>query len=370
MASKYSNTTGRRDTRLEEIDNKVVEIERYFFNSTVDLVSHLQNQLHFNEIITVNGRYIVDGAVVQACRESQVKCSLIESASSSAGKYAVYRISPHDIPSVQEMHKELWDGAGPGRDQVAERGLQKKLSGQDSPGFNYRANFTEKFNTDQELSGVKTAVFFPSSDREFAIFPEFIFQESFGGSQSEAFLAFSRIAKANGYRVIVRVHPVNSKAPKELQDRFAEIEDGIWGELCKMSGAEIIGSRSPISSYDLIDKANLCATYASSISIECILAVKPTLILGESEISYCVPEICAFNELELASKFNKQIPVIDRAALYPYAFWLESAGKKLQLFEFISDHEVYFDTNLVNEYKLWAKPIIALRNRMASVIGN
>lgn len=370
MASKYSNITGRRDTRLEEIDNKIVEIERYFFNSTADLISRLQSQLHFDEIITVNGRYIVDGAVVQACRESQIKCSLIESASSSAGKYAVYKISPHDIPSVQEMHKELWEGAGPERVEVAEKGLQKKMSGQDVPGFNYRANFTEKFSWNQDLATEKIAVFFPSSDREFAIFPEFIYQESFGGSQAEAFLAFSRTVKAKGYRVIVRVHPVNSKAPKELQERFAEIEDGIWSELCQTSGAEIIDSRSPISSYDLIEKANLCATYASSISIECILAGKPTLILGESEISYCVPEICAFNEHELISKFNQRIPIIDRVALYPYAYWLESAGKKLQLFEFISDHEVYFKSKLVNEYRLWAKPIITLKNKIETAMRN
>ena len=370
MASKYFNLTGRRDTQLEEIDKKVVEIERYFFNSTIRLIIFLQNQLNFNEITTVNGRYVVDGAVVQACKESQMKCILIESASSNAGKYAVYKISPQDIPSVQEMHKELWEGAGSEREEIAEKGLQKKLSGNDSPGFNYRANFTEKFSQDQELVTAKIAVFFPSSDREFAIFPEFIYQESFGGSQSEAFLAFSRVAKANGYQVIVRVHPVNSKAPKELQERFADIEDGIWGELCRTSGAEIIESRSRISSYDLIDKANLCATYASSISIECILSRKPTLILGESEISSCVPEICAFNEIELLSKFNEQIPLIDRVALYPYAYWLESGGKKLELFEFVSDHEVYFETKLVNEYRLWIKPIIALKNKIEALIGN
>lgn len=369
MASKYANITGRRHTQLDEIDSKIVEIERYFFNSTVNLIILLQNQFNFNEIITVNGRYVVDGAVVQACIESHTKFRLMEAAGSTPGLYEVYEISPHDIPSVQEMHKEFWEGATSERNIIAERGLQKKLSGMDNPGSNFRTNFTEKFSETQDPTPHKLAAFFPSSEREFAIFPEFIWRDSFGGSQGDAFLAFSRIAKANGYRVVVRVHPVDSKSPRELQDHFAETEDAIWRKLCAASEAEIIESRSQVSSYDLINKADLCATYASSISIECILSEKPTIILGQSEISYCVPEICAFNEADLNAKFNQGIPIMRKEALFPYGYWLESAGREPKLFQFISDREVYFETLLVNEYRFWAKSILAFKNKIAAFMG-
>lgn len=370
MASKYSNITGQRQTQLGEIDSKIVEIERYFFDSTANLIILLQNQFNFNEIITVNGRYVVDGAVVQACIESHVKCSLLEAAGSSPGFYEKYEISPHDIPSVQEMHKEFWEGAGSDRNIVAERGLQKKFLGADNPGFNFRQYFTEEFNVAHNQTSQKLAAFFPSSDREFAIFPEFNWRDSFGGSQSDAFLAFNRIAKANGYRVVVRVHPVDSKSSRDLQDNYAETEDAIWRKLCSVSEAEIIESRSQISSYDLINKADLCATYASSISIECILLEKPTLILGESEISYCVPEICAFNEADLNAKFNQGIPIMNKEALYPYGYWLESAGRKPKLFKFISDHEVYFEGRLVNEYKYWAKGLLTLKKKFQIIFTN
>jgi hypothetical protein len=361
IASKYSNFTGQRDTQLCDLDKKIVDMERYFFNSTANIIVYLQSQHNFSEIFTVNGRYIVDGAVVQASMESKVKCSLIESAGSTPGLYEVYQISPHDIPSVQEMHKQLWVQAAPGREIIAEKGLKKKLSGMDTPGFNFRGNFTEIYSQTNHATSQKLAVFFPSSDREFAIFPEFNWRDSFGGSQGDAFLAFSRIAKSKGYRVVVRVHPVDSKASNELQKQFAEIEDGTWQKLCIQSESEIILSRSRISSYDLIEKADLCATYASSIAVECILSDKPTLILGQSEISYCVPEICAFNEVELESKFTEGIPVVRREALYPYGYWLESAGMELNLFNFVSDHEVYFGGKLVNEFRHWAKALLYFR---------
>jgi hypothetical protein len=370
MASKYSDLTGRRDTKLSEIGIEIVNLERYFFFTVVESLAALQKVSNFHQVITVNGRYIVDGAVIQACKELNADFSLIEAASSTAGKYAVYRISPHDIPSVQNMQLEFWEAATSDRIGFANLGLDMKVAGMDSPGHDYRSNFKSDFAKVGQLATSKIAAFFPSSDREFAIFPEFIHQRSFDGNQHEAFLAFSKVAKENGYKVVVRVHPVNSKATKEFRDRFASVEDAIWQNLCEISGAEIITALSPINSYDLIQKAEICVTYASSISTECILSGKKTLILGESEISYLVPEICAFTEAELRVKLEGEIPVISRETLYPYGYWLQCGGKQPKLFDFISDQEVYFEAKLVNEYRLWAKPLIALKNRIASVIGS
>jgi len=361
MSSKYSYVTGRSDTQIEEIDEKIVELERYFFSSTVIEIKDLLNRFNFSEVITVNGRYIVNGAVVQACKDSSVKCSLLEAAGSIPGSYEIYEVSPHDITSVQIMQKEFWNAAGPEREITAERGLQKKMFGTNLPGIDFTTNFTEKFTVSQELKSHKLAVFFPSSEREFAIFPEFSWWNSFEGSQKEAFLAFCRVAKSNGYRVIVRVHPVDKNAPQKVQDVFAEIENTIWRKLCEENDSEMIESKSSISSYDLIYKVDLCATYASSISVECILSGKPTLILGEAEISNLVPEICAFDETSLIQKFNEGIPTIEKRTLYPYGYWLEAAGKKLELFNFVSDQEVYFCNRLVNEYRVWVRPVLALK---------
>jgi hypothetical protein len=367
MSSKYANVTGRSDTQIEEIDEKVVEVERFFFNSTVREIEDLLKKFNYSEIITVNGRYIINGAVVQACKESSVKCSLLEAAGSIPGNYEIYEVSPHDISSVQIMQKEFWDTAGPDREITAEKGLQKKTAGLYQSGIDFTTNFTEKYTFTQDLKSRKLAAFFPSTEREFAIFPEFTWRESFGGSQKEAFLAFCRIARSNNYRVIVRVHPADNKSSQKSQDYFAEIEDAIWLKLCEATESEMIESKSKISSYDLISKVDLCVTYASSISVECILSGKHTLILGESEISNLVPEICAFNEPTLIQKFEEEIPIIDRRVLYPYGYWLQAAGKELELFNFVSDQEVYFSNKLVNEYRIWVRPILAFKRTCKKV---
>ena len=367
VSSKYAFITGRSDTQIEEIDKEVIELERYFFQSTIKEIKEQVNRSNYSEVITVNGRYIVNGAVVQACKESRIKCSLIEAAGSTPGNYEIYQVSPHDIPSVQIMQKEFWNAAGPDREKSAEKGLEKKISGLNLPGMNFTENFTEKFTVAQNLKSKKIAAFFPTSEREFAIFPEFSWTDGFEGSQKEAFFAFCRIAKSNGYHVIVRVHPVDKKSPKKMQNDFAEIENTMWKELCEATKSEMIACESKISSYDLISKADLCATYASSISVECILLGKPTLILGQSEISNLVSEICAFNETTLIQKFKEGIPTIDREALYPYGYWLQAAGNKLELFNFVSDQEVYFSNKLVNESRIWVRPVLALKRTCRKV---
>ena len=58
-----------------------------------------------------------------------------------------------------------------------------------------------------------------------------------------------------------------------------------------------------------------------------------------------------------------------KEALYPYGYWLESAGREPKLFQFISDREVYFETLLVNEYRYWAKSILAFKNKIAAFMG-
>lgn len=367
MSSKYSYVTGRSDTKIEEIDEKIVGLERYFFYSTIKVIENLLEKFNYSEVITVNGRYIVNGAVVQACKESGFKCSLLEAAGSIAGNYEIYEISPHDISSVQIMQNKFWNAAGPEREITAEKGLDKKISGLNLPGIDFTTNFTENFTVPQDLKSHKLAAFFPSSEREFAIFPEFSWWNSFKGSQEEAFVAFCRVARSNGYRVIVRVHPVDRKSPQKAQDVFAKIENTIWQKLCEETESEMIACESKINSYDLINKVDLCATYASSISVECILLGKPTLILGESEISNLVPEICAFNEATLVQKFNEGIPTIEKRALYPYGYWLQAAGKRLELFNFVSDQELYFCGELVNEYRIWVRPLVTLKTTYKKV---
>ena len=58
---------------------------------------------------------------------------------------------------------------------------------------------------------------------------------------------------------------------------------------------------------------------------------------------------------------SEGISVVSRGALYPYGYWLESAGIDLELFNFVSDDEVYLGSKLVNEFRFWAKAFLYLR---------
>lgn len=349
MTSKYANITGLRNTTIDLIDKKTVQIERKLFYSTLYQLEDLYSDANI-QLVTVNGRYVIDSAVVQYARENSLPIFLLEGVSAFPNRFEIFEKSPHDLENSREKHLALWNNAGPDREIIAKKGLNRKISGNDSPGFNWRGDFEETAII-PSANDKRSAVYFPSSDREFSIFPEYVYQTSFSGDQHEAFRVFSRLARENDFEIIIRVHPVNKMAPLSIQNAYAKVEDDIWNTLGAESGALVIHAKSPISSYELMKHADLVVTYASSISIESLLLGKNTLVLGEFEFSYLFPDFCAHNELQIRNRLISNKPNFSVEALYPYGYWLERGGAALELFNFVSDDELYYQGKLINKLR-------------------
>lgn len=348
MASKYSHYTGKRETFLADIDPALVQFERVIFKKVLVILDRLLGEDIFDEVITVNGRFIVDGAVVLTCKSLDIPIRLLEAANSVPGKYEVFNISPHHNRTDYELKMAAWESAPKGREEVAQSVLHERFLGTDKDGSPFRHNFKDGYFPDP--NGKLIASFFPNSDREFALFPEFLSEESFEGTQERAFLIFSKIAAELGYLVVVRAHPVNKGLSPTLQAVHARVEDEKWSKLAKMAGAEFISSESTISSYSLIEQSAVCVTYVSTIGIETFLRNKPTLLLGNSTYSSMLSNLCAFNEDMIRHKLQNldrlQGSVTD---LYPWGYWVLNGGKALTKFTFASDDLLYFSGKQVNE---------------------
>ena len=85
------------------------------------------------------------------------------------------------------------------------------------------------------------ASFFPTTDTEFPVFSDFHVASTYGGSQREAFKVFARVAKENGFKVVVRAHPQNKDSA-----HLGEKEDAIWKSICDEYGADFIDSLSKV----------------------------------------------------------------------------------------------------------------------------
>ena len=194
---------------------------------------------------------------------------------------------------------------------------------------------------------VKLASFFPTTDTEFPVFSDFHVASTYGGSQREAFKVFARVAKKNGFEVVVRAHPQNKDSA-----HLGEKEDAIWKSICDEYGADFIDSLSKVNSYDLINKSDLCATYCSSIGIEIVLAKKPFIMLGESDYSNYVLDSLAYSEQDLSKLFIDGVPTIAIANLYPWAYWYSKGGESLKFFSVVRSGQLTYKGKKLDQERI------------------
>jgi hypothetical protein len=364
IASKFSFVTGTRNTTPSDLSKKEIQFQRLFFLNTLEFVYEVVKKYRISKVVTVNGRYVVDGAVVQASRELGIELSLLESASPVTGKFFEYKSSPHDLEDLMKEQIRFWNEADDRKNLVAENGLQLKYQGKALSGFAWKDS--EKQIPYFRASGIlKLLAYFPSSDREFAAFPEFDRINSFGGNQETAFKILAKAARALGYSITIRVHPQNILSPIQSQKQFAKIDNTIWEKLATEFGCEIISSESQISSQSLMAAADLNVTYASSIVVESILLNKPTLILGNAEQSFYLEECCAFDEELLIEKLRNPIQIVDSTKLYPWSYWMMNAGNTFELFDVVEGQYIYHGGSIVNSDNILG----LLTNKLKSFLG-
>lgn len=362
LASKFAYITGGRNTQESELPLKIASAERQTFNSAYWAVRNSLISLAIDQVITVNGRFVIDSATVLAAKDSEIPVRLLEVGSQIKSNFHLYSISPHNIPERWLLQDSAWEVAGENAVAMAEAGLNLKMQSLRPGGGSWKENFTRDFNISNGPM-LKLAVFFPNSDVEFPVFQDFNGPSSFNGDQTEAFLSFCSLAFKEGYRVAVRVHPpgVNGK-------RSAELDDSLWASLCEKSGAQMFASNSGIDSYDLMNKSDLNVTYCSSIGIESILLGHPTLILGQTDYSHYVPECCAFSLPEIEVKLKNPLIIPERSKLYPWGYWFAFGGMDPKHFYVDQDGKLFLGDLQFDQLRLWYKIPHALKKRIVSIL--
>jgi hypothetical protein len=335
--SSLSFILGERDASMSEIPRKVYKSMRRIFDGVYGELGGIIHKYRIDHLVTMNGRFLVDGCAILVARRMNLGFSVLERAGDQIGRYEVYPTSPHYIEGRRRLIQKLWNSGLNNKIELANKGLERKLGARLDGGSSWRDDF--KLNYDfGKLPRKRTAVFFPSTDLEFVRDRYWQDPETFGGDQKSAFLAFSRIAIEEGYHVVVRVHPPGSRL-----EIISDAEDLLWSRLCHDVGAEVITSRSGVDSYSLIRDSDLSVTYASSIGIEAMTLGKPTLLLGETDYSHLVPGNCAFDETQIRQMLTEGVPVASLEQLYPWALYYQSGGITYKKFQVDSNQDILLD---------------------------
>jgi len=353
LKSTLTKYTGDRYLNLNKVPREVYYHELHLYLAVKNRVSKIISEFGISLLITVNGRFVVDGAVARVAHESGSQLILLERGRERIGGVEEFKISPQSLTEQRINQKKSWDNAGERKIQSAKKGLELKRSG--ILESNWRSRFINVYQQSGD-NNHKLAVFFPSTDLEFSPF-EHIDQEFNVWSQVDAFKAFCEVTMSLGYKVIVRVHPVGDRRRK-----IGEFEDELWTTLCRETGSDFISSFSSLDSYSLLNNADLCATYSSSIGVDCLLLGKRTIVLGATSYSHLVPEHCAQSLKEIKTRMSEKLTLKNVELLLPWGYYYYLGGNSLRLFQVSPNNKLTFNGRELNEVrKIWIRATKVLK---------
>ena len=120
-------------------------------------------------------------------------------------------------------------------------------------------------------------------------------------------------------------------------------EDEEWAEFCDKNKITHFSSISKVDSYKLMKTSSINVVYGSTAGIDSIILGANTLVLGDIDWAYLVPELCAFNEQSIRNRFSSFERIVDVKKIYPYAYFMECGGIQMSEVEYSSDGTLYFE---------------------------
>lgn len=338
LDSQYFEEMGTRITSEAQIAPRNLEHSIRVYNKVAEIVMRTINEREITKVIVPGGRTLIPNAVIEGAQNLGTACTILEQITSKDTRYFEYPLDfRQNRDSLQREIDETWAKAGNSKFEVARNHLKNKLRG-DQLGFNFTKIFDSTLNI-LNPEERKLAVIFVSSGFEFV--PTEV--EKTGGQlgsdhQKEIVRTFSKIALEHGFSVVLRGHP-----PSAGFEKMYAAEDRGWADLCNEIGIAHLPSYSKVDSYKLMEMSNINVVYASTAGIDSILLGANTLVLGNTDWSHLVPELCAFDEQSIRNRFSSFQRIVDVKRIYPYAFFMECGGIKMSDVEYTSQRTLHFE---------------------------
>lgn len=321
----YFKSTNWEAIRKEKSHRRVIKAEMRKSKSIQSKLMVL-DLCKYEKIVTVNGRFTKSATIVRFCKNNNLKYELIEGGGHKRSSFQIFEESPHSSNEVHKKITDLWNSSkDPERTAEAEKFLVELTEKRELPGINFRTNI--KYNQIPEFGGKKICVYFASSEFEWVGVADEIPKNQFQ-NQTEALRALIQNLNPNAWDVYLRAHPdlPNSK--------ILDPDAWLWQEFLKLPNFYYIPSYSTIDSIALGIRANLIASFGSTINIEFLArGLNNVLTMGPSTWNALIPERFAPTNEDIKKFINSELAEIDKTKLLPWAYYQINAGIPFALLE-------------------------------------
>jgi hypothetical protein len=301
---------------------------RGFVTSAVQLYRATLAWLERNPVDRVyvfNGRFAHTRAVLRACQARKVDCWLHERGHDIA-TYGLFKNAlPHEIAHVEARMREAWAAAEgrPDREQIASSFFEDRAGGIGHAWHSFTA-YQDASLLPANWAAAKTrVVLYNSSEDEFAAIGD-EWRHTVYESQLDGVRRIARdLEGRDGVHLFVRMHPnTRTMSPAEVEK---------WTSL-RSPALTVIPPESKVSTYALLQAADLVLTFGSTVGIEAVFFGKPSILAGPAYYARLGGTYNPASHDELMALLRPGLPARDRTAALMYGFYFRTFGTPFRWF--------------------------------------
>lgn len=238
-----------------------------------------------DRVVLYHGRSAIDRAALRACQHAGVECLIYESALSLNELTCFKNALPQDIENTARMANELWERAPADKYDVGKSFFEMRRSGtnqalasgtaistQDKPFIRHQV----QGRLPEDWSDLrKNVVIYGTSNDEF----DAISSEYDDGIYRDQIDALDRISRSleedESIHLYFRLHPRQAGVRNEYTMGLEKLGK-------ERANVTIVSAGSEVSSYALLDRADVAVAFRSTMSIEAVYWGKPCIVLSAS----------------------------------------------------------------------------------------
>ncbi len=315
-----------------------------------------KNQIHenFDHIFTFNGRFPIDSAISQFCKDHNLNRNFFDGGSISQDNYnrvQFFETSPHNPVEIKQKVSSYWLRGDNSKIDVGIRSINSLMAGNRSLGssFNWESEVDPVKTTLKDFSFHGSIVFFASSDWEQAAINEWRVDKGFS-DQFKMLEALNLAAQKFDLQILIKPHPIR----KNFKRNSNVNEHMLWENFCNSHeiSARILSEKDNVQTQDLLRASKIVAGFGTSVLAQAIYCGIPTIVgTRESWINdrneVCLTETAEAVAIRLGRILNLSDSTPNPESVLPWAYYQAINGVELPGVKF-SGRELTFEGKLID----------------------
>lgn len=240
------------------------------------VIDKLQSKYKFNKFIFHNGRFAQYKPLLNIAQRDNIDFLCTESQKDAWGhikKNYFLNDIPHSITTNTKRYEETWEKAnGIERHSLGHEFFLRKKNAQSTGDKVYTIAQQKGLLVNSWDSSKDNIVIFNSSEDEFCAISKNYDKDKFFSTQLEGIkIILTHYKNDETKQFYLRIHPNLAGIPYKYHTDLLKLN---------FPNLKVIPSKSPVSTYTLIDNADKIIVFGSTVGIEAVYWKKPVICLG------------------------------------------------------------------------------------------